>query len=97
MVASASGKTGRLVSRFRSEKKVLVGTETVRGCRQLCFSWGITPFILNKCKTVEDLTHGFVSYVRRHKIGEKGDKAVMIGGEPVGIQGKVNFLVVKEI
>lgn len=97
LVASATGKTGRLVSRFRSEKKVLVGTETVRGCRQLCFSWGVIPFVLDKCKTVEDLTHGFIEYVRRHKLGNKGDKAVMIGGEPVGMQGKVNFLVIKEI
>ncbi len=97
LVASATGKTGRLVSRFRSEKPVLVGTETVRGCRQLCFSWGIIPFVLNKCKTVEDLTRGFVNYVRKHKLGKKGDKAVMIGGEPVGLQGRVNFLVIKEI
>ncbi|MDD3607645.1 MAG: pyruvate kinase [Candidatus Moranbacteria bacterium] len=97
LVASSTGKTGRLVSRFRSEKKVLVGTETVRGCRQLCFSWGVIPFILDKCKNVEDLTRGFVNYVRHHKIGNRGDLAVMIGGEPVGLQGKVNFLVVKEI
>lgn len=97
LVASATGKTGRLVSRFRSEKTVLVGTETVRGCRQLCFSWGIVPFVLKECKTVEDLTRGFVNYVRQHKLGKKGDRAVMIGGEPVGLQGKVNFLVVKEI
>ena len=97
LVASATGKTGRLVSRFRSEKPVLVGTETLRGCRQLCFSWGIIPFVLNKCKTVEDLTRGFVNYVRRHNLGNKGDRAVMIGGEPVGLQGRVNFLVVKEI
>ncbi|HRY36939.1 MAG TPA: pyruvate kinase [Candidatus Magasanikbacteria bacterium] len=97
LVASATGKTGRLVSRFRSEKMVLVGTETVRGCRQLCFSWGIVPFVLNKCKTVEDLTRGFVNYVRQHKLGNKGERVVMIGGEPVGLQGKVNFLVVKEI
>jgi pyruvate kinase len=97
LVASSSGKTGRLVSRFRSEKKVLVGTETVRGCRQLCFSWGIIPFVLDKCKTVEDLTRGFINYVRQHKIVSKGELAVMIGGEPVGLQGKVNFLVVKEI
>lgn len=97
LVASSSGKTGRLVSRFRSEKKVLVGTEKVRGCRQLCFSWGIIPFVLDKCKTVEDLTRGFITYVRKNKIGKKGDLAVMIGGEPVGMQGKVNFLVVKEV
>lgn len=97
LVASATGKTGRLVSRFRSEKPVLVGTETVRGCRQLCFSWGVIPFVLNKCKTVEDLTRGFVNYVRHHNLGVKGDRAVMIGGEPVGLQGRVNFLVVKEI
>lgn len=97
LVASATGKTGRLVSRFRSEMPVLVGTETLRGCRQLCFSWGIIPFVLKECKTVEDLTRGFVNYVRQHKIAKKGERAVMIGGEPVGVQGTVNFLVVKVI
>jgi len=96
LVASASGQTGRLVSRFRTPIMVLVGIESERGQRQLCLSWGIESFLLRECKNVEELTKGFEKYVKDKGYVKKGDRAVLIAGEPVGMSGRVNLLDVKE-
>lgn len=97
LVASATGRTGRLVSRVRSEIPVYVGAETVRAVRQLCLSWGVRPFLLPKKRSVEELLKTFMKFVKEKKLAGKGDKVVVISGEPVGVPGSTNLLEVRKI
>lgn len=97
LVASATGKTGRLVSRVRSKLPVYVGVESVRAQRQLCLSWGIFSFLLPRKKTVEDLVNAFLDFVKKSKLVKKADRIVLITGEPVGKPGSTNLLEVKSI
>lgn len=97
LVASATGKTGRLVSRVRTPLPVYVGVESVRAMRQLCLSWGILPFLLPLKLSVESLVDAFLYFVKKTKLVAKGDRIVMITGEPVGKPGSTNLLEVREI
>ncbi len=98
LAASLSGETGRLLSRVRPPSApILVATNSERVQRQLNFSWGVKPFVLPTCKSIEELAKSAIDYIKKEKIAKPGDKMVIVAGEPVGQAGKVNLLEVREV
>jgi len=97
LVASATGHTGRLVSRVRPELPIFVGVESIRAGRHLCLSWGVRPFLLPISRSIEALLKSFMSFVKKHKMVKKGDRVVVVTGEPLGRPGSTNLLEVKEV
>lgn len=97
LVASISGDTGRLISRMRPSAHIVVATTSERVQRQLNLSWGVKPFVLHPCRSVEELVENAISYLRKHHLVKKGEKVVVIAGEPVGEAGASNLLEVREV
>ena len=97
LVASMSGDTGRVISRYRPELPVLVATDNERVRHQLNLSWGVIPFILPRCRTVEELVDRSVGHLKKEKMVKTGDKIIVIAGEPVGQSGGVNLVEISEI
>jgi len=97
LVASLSGETGRLISRYRPELPIVVATSTPRVLHQLNLSWGVFPFILEPCRTIEELVERSVFYLKQKKQVNVGDKLIVVAGEPVGHAGHVNLLEVREV
>jgi pyruvate kinase len=97
LAASLSGYAGRIVSRYRPELPVLVTTDSVRVQRQLTLSWGIVPFVLPSCRSVEELVDRSMGYIKKNKFVSRGDKIIIIAGEPVGRSGNINLIEIKEI
>ncbi|MBI2989814.1 MAG: pyruvate kinase [Candidatus Magasanikbacteria bacterium] len=97
LAASISGETGRLISRNRPEFPVVVATNSERTERQLNLSWGLAPFVLPPCRTIEELVERSMVYLKKHKQVKKGDKIIVVAGEPVGESGHVNVLEVREV
>lgn len=97
LTASVSGDTGRLLSRYRPEVPIYVGThiETVRN--QLNLSWGVSPFLLKRCKLIEQLVKNSVVILKKDDVVKKGDKMIVVAGEPIGEHGYVNLLEVKDV
>lgn len=97
LAASISGETGREISRFRPELPIFVATDTELVQRQLNLSWGVRPFLLPTCHSVEELVDRSLSYLKKNKELKKGDKIIIVAGEPVGQAGQVNLVEVKEV
>ena len=97
LAASISGETGRLISHVRPPVPILVATNTEMVWRQLNISWGIKPFILPPCHSIEELVERSLNYIKQHKIAKVGDKMIIVTGEPVGQAGNVNLVEVREI
>ncbi len=97
LAASISGETGRLISHVRPPLPILVGTGTDRVRRQLNLSWGIKSFILEPCRSIEELVERSIAYIKKNKIAKNGDKMVVVAGEPVGQAGNVNLVEVRVI
>src|SRR3990167_3270641 len=69
LAASLSGETGRLLSRVRPPSApILVATNSERVQRQLNFSWGVKPFVLPTCKSIEELAKSAIDYIKKEKI-----------------------------
>ena len=82
-----SGYTARFVSRERPEALVIILTDREKVYRQLCLVWGVTPLYVNSLsalKNVEGLLHHFVVETKKLKLVKKGDKVVLVAGNPLG-------------
>jgi len=97
LVASISGSAGRLVSRYRPELPIFVSTDNARVKRQLMLSWGIVPFLLPSCHSIEELIERSIDFLKKNKHIKKGNKLIIVAGEPVGKSGVVNLVEIKEI
>lgn len=97
LAASLSGETAHLISRHRPELPIVVATSTERVRNQLCLSWGVMPFVLVPCRTIEELIERSLVQLKDKKIVKRGDRIIIAAGEPVGMAGHVNLLEVREI
>lgn len=97
LAASISGETGRLISHVRPQLPILVATNTERVQHQLNLSWGVKPFILPPCHSIEELVERSMDYIKTNKLGKKNDLMILVTGEPVGQAGHVNLVEVREI
>ncbi len=97
LVASLSGYSGRIISRYRPELPIYVACNSDRIKHQLQLSWGIRPFVLPMCHTIEELFDRAIKYLLEVKAVKKGQKIIIITGEPVGTSGNVNLIEVKQV
>lgn len=97
LAASLSGETGRMISHVRPSLPILVSTSSQRVQRQLNLSWGVISFILEPCRSIEELVEKAITYIKKNKIAKKGEQMVVVAGEPVGQAGNVNLVEVREI
>ncbi len=97
LVASISGRTARLVSRYRTELPIFAVTNDDRVKRQLALTWGVTPFVVPTCSTVEELVERSIAELKAHHLIKEGQKLIVVAGEPVGTSGGVNMVEIREI
>ncbi|MDP3997716.1 MAG: pyruvate kinase [bacterium] len=96
LVASLSGYTARIVCRYRPQLPIFATTDSDRVRRQLNMSWGVTPFLLPTCKSIEELVDRSMGYLKKEKKVAAEDRIIIIAGEPVGQPG-VNLVEIKEV
>ncbi|KPJ85803.1 hypothetical protein AMJ57_01680 [Parcubacteria bacterium SG8_24] len=97
LVASLTGNTGRIVSRYRPELPILVATDNERVRNQLNLSWGVVPFVLPRCGSVEELVDRSIGHLKKNKMIKKNDKIIIVAGSPVGVAGGVNLVEIRDI
>ena len=97
VACSLSGKTARMVSRFRSPVPIIGLTTNERTWRKLALSWGVIPAM---CET---FTSTDVLFSTAKKIAiktlslQKGDRIVITGGAVTGSSGNTNLIKIEEI
>lgn len=87
LATTISGKTARMIARFRPEAPIIVTCQNESIQRQLLLSWGIVPFILPKLRSVDKLIKAAVGKAKKSRLIHKGDKVVIISGQPAGQKG----------
>ncbi len=82
-----SGYTARFVSRERPGAPILILTDRAKVYRQMALFWGVRPLYvksLTALKNVEGLLDYFVAEAKRLKLIHKGEKVVLVAGNPLG-------------
>ncbi|MCX7822068.1 MAG: pyruvate kinase [Syntrophobacterales bacterium] len=97
VASTASGKTARLVSRFRPSIPVVAVTHKEKTFRQLSLSWGIVPTLTKPFASTDEMFREAEQWVVEHKIANSGDKIIVTAGIPVGQMGTTNLIRVIEV
>ena len=96
VVATLSGRTARVVSRFRPELPILASALNETLGRQMNLSWGVTPFNHKYQRNLPAMIKKLVSMIRRQGLVARGDEVVIVAGDPPG-SGVVNYVKVEKI
>ena len=92
VVASMSGQTARMVSRFRCPVDIIGMTTSEKAWRKLNLSWGVTPVLSEEFNSVEVLFYRELGEAVRIKKLKKGDNVVLTGGHINGRPGNTNVI-----
>lgn len=97
VVSSISGKTARMVSRFRCPVDIIGMTTEEKVWRKLNLSWGVTPVMCEEFSSVEVMFYNAVNQAKKIFELSKGDNVVLTGGQVNGQTGNTNIIKVERI
>lgn len=95
-VYTSSGFTARMMSRFRPKMPIIALTQCRKTYNQLALSWGVVPLFGD----AGNMTEAFElasCFALRHGLVHYGDLVVVSSGNPFGITGTTNMMMVENI
>jgi len=93
---SITGRTARMVSRFRGPVNIIGITTNPSTWRKLSLSWGVTPAMHEVFNSTDVLFYSAKKIAEKEFKLSKGDKIVITGGTP-GATGTTSLIKVEEI
>ncbi len=92
ITVTQSGRTARMISKYRPDCTIIGGSMYPKVCRQLNLSWGVTPLIMEPKDDADELFDHAVDVVEKAGLISMGDITVITGGVPLGVSGTTNIL-----
>lgn len=92
VVCTTTGKTARMVSRFRPQVPIIGLTTDEKAFRQLALSWGVMPVMSDEYSSVDILFYFAKQAAKESGLVKKGDTVVMTGGTPNGKGGNSSLI-----
>lgn len=92
ITVTKSGKTARMISKFRAAVPVIGGTTNPVVYRQMNLSWGVVPILMEEQGSTDELFQHAVDVAQEVGLVQSGDLVVITAGVPLGISGTTNLL-----
>ena len=92
ITVTKSGKTARMISKYRPEVPIIGGTTNPTVYRQMNLSWGVTPILMQDKESTDELFLHAVEVAQENGLVKSGDLVVITAGVPLGISGTTNLL-----
>jgi len=87
-----SGRTARMISKYRPLSPIIGCSTTKTVCRQLNLSWGIFPLLIVEDDNTDELFEHAIDASKKTGIVSNGDLVVITAGVPIGISGTTNLM-----
>ena len=97
LTVTKSGRSARILSRFRPDCMITAGSTSEKVCRQLNMSWGVTPVLIKEKGDVLELFDYAVEVAKEKHLVEKDDIVVITSGVPLGKSGTTNMIKVHTV
>lgn len=97
VVSSISGRTARMVSRFRCPADIIGMTTSEKIWRRLNLSWGVTPVMTEAFESVEVLFYHALHHAKDILKLEQGANVVLTGGRINGQSGNTNTIKLERV
>jgi len=95
VTVSQSGRTARMVSKYRPSCPIIGCSTSMKICRQLNLSWGVTPMLLERKETADELFAHAIEEAEKAGLVSMGDITVITAGVPLGVSGTTNMIKVQ--
>ncbi len=92
ITVTQSGRTARMISKYRPDCMIIGGSMSPKVCRQLNLSWGVIPLLMVEKDDADELFEYAVDVVEKAGLISMGDITVITGGVPLGVPGTTNIL-----
>lgn len=92
ITVSQSGRTARMVSKYRPGCPIIGASMSEKVCRQLNLSWGVTPIVLERKENADELFEHAVDEAEKAGLVSSGDITVITAGIPLGVSGTTNMI-----
>ena len=97
VVCSVSGKTARMVSRFRGPVDILGMTTNEKVWRKLAMSWGVAPVLAETFSSMDVMFYYGLTNAKKVFGLKSGDNVVLTGGPINGVAGNTNTIKVETV
>jgi len=87
-----SGFSARIVSKDRPTVPIYAFVPDQRIARRLSLDWAVAPCVVDFGRSTDDLIAAVEEKLIDIGAVSKGDAVVLVGGTPLGVQGRTNFL-----
>lgn len=92
VISSLSGRTVRMVSRFRCPVDIIGMTTNVKAWRKLNLNWGVTPVLSEEFNSVDVMLYHALRHAKAVFRLEEGDNVILTGGQASGVSGNTNTI-----
>ena len=92
LAASSSGRTARMICRFRPACPVAAMTMQEKTRRQLAICWGVIPFLTGEVNSTDRIFSLSAEVALKEKLVQPGDTVVITAGVPLGKSGSTNLI-----
>ena len=92
LAASSSGRTARMICRFRPACPVAALTMQEKTRRQLAICWGVTPFLTGEVNSTDRIFSLSAEVAVKEGLVRPGDTVVITAGVPLGKSGSTNLI-----
>ncbi len=97
VACSLSGRTARMISRFRTPVPIVGLTTSEETFRRLALSWGVVPALCDTYSSTDVLFY-MARQIAKKQLGlAPGDKIIITGGDTTGKAGATNLIKLDEI
>ncbi|MDP1821239.1 MAG: pyruvate kinase [Acidimicrobiales bacterium] len=92
IACTSSGRTARMISRFRPKCPILALTPQPRTARQLAMAWGIRPMVMDTHGTTDDIVWHAVESAVNLGMVRRGDLVGVLVGSPTDLEPTTDVL-----
>lgn len=92
VTVTKSGKTARMISKFRPNCPIIGCSTYEHVCRQLNLSWGVIPLLVEEKKSTDELFDHAVDTAEKAGYVKNGELVAITAGVPLGISGTTNLM-----
>lgn len=92
VTVTKSGKTARMISKYRPSCPIIGCSPYENVWRQLNLSWGVTPLMVNEKTNTDELFDHAIEQAEEKGLVKQGEITVITAGIPLGVSGTTNLI-----
>ena len=92
VTVTKSGKTARMISKYRPACPIIGCSPYENVWRQMNLSWGVLPLMVEEKDNTDDLFEHAIEEAEKAKYVKQGEITVITAGVPLGVSGTTNLI-----